>query len=146
MLTTELIRSPVAGAPDTDALAHEDLVELEALARLAWRRGRHDDARAIVHGLLVLRRDNPNFWTLLGEIERDAGNLDAAWEAMNQGLELETTHARAVALADVHLLRGDLDRASHLLTFIRLSWPADDDHSMVELTRRLARQRDGGSR
>ncbi len=145
MLTTELVRGPVTGAPDIDALASEDLADLEALARLAWQRGRHDDARDIVHGLIVLQRDNPDFWTLLGEVERDAGELDAAWAAMNEGMELDTTYARAVALADVHLLRGDLERASDALTFVRLNWPADDDECVSELDARLARQRDGST-
>jgi Flp pilus assembly protein TadD len=145
MLTTELIQGPLEGTPNSDALAPEDLADLESLARIARQRGKYADARDIVHGLIVLQRENPRFWMLLGEIERDDDELDAAWSAMNQALELDTTYACAVALADVHLLRGDLERAEDLIGFVRLNWPADNDENVIALDERLARQRDGSS-
>ncbi len=119
------------GEPDGDVSAEltpGEARELFILAREARKTGQLNEARQILHGLVVLDRNDAQAWTLLADVEADAGNLDDARDAYTYALSLgESELEPALRLAETEAELGETRRAWRRATWIATQYQLDDD-------------------
>ncbi|MEO0459800.1 MAG: hypothetical protein AAF219_03070 [Myxococcota bacterium] len=119
LTTTDLVRREPDGELPSTPLPVSERLELFTLAKRGLVSRQLNDARDVLHGLLVLERGNAGYWSLLGEVERAAGKPNDACEAFSMSLSYDGQQLD-VAVQLVELLGecGETTRAWRLATWI----------------------------
>jgi Flp pilus assembly protein TadD len=89
MTTRELVQREPSGSLPDERLSRDQFVQLLKLAEQAHVNGDLDNARDLLHGLIVLDRQSSSAWALLGKVERAAGRMEDARAAFAFALGLE---------------------------------------------------------
>jgi Flp pilus assembly protein TadD len=93
LTTRELAQREPSGSLPEQKLDNAEFAQLFELAEQVHVNGDLDDARDLLHGLIVLDRQSTSAWALLGRIERDAGLMEDARAAFAFALALEPDNA-----------------------------------------------------
>jgi cytochrome c-type biogenesis protein CcmH/NrfG len=93
MTTRELAQREPRGSLPEEKLSTDQFLQLFKLAEQALVNHNLDDARALIHGLIVLNRQSSPAWALLGRVERAAGLLEDARAAFAFACGLEPGNA-----------------------------------------------------
>lgn len=128
MLTTRELTEREPDGDIEETLSGSERRELFLLAREALNSRQLAEARQILHGLVVLSRDDVQAWTLLAEVEVADGKLEDARDAYQFALSLgESELAPALRLAELEAQLGETRRAWRRATWIATQYQLDDD-------------------
>lgn len=118
--TSDLARNPPGGDLD-GGLDPQSSAQLYELAVRGHATGDDEGARDILHGLVVLNRQDARAWALLGRVEHSLKQLDGACDALTRALNLSRTDwDTALELAEVHAALEEKKEAEALLTYVTL--------------------------
>src|ERR1043166_3485888 len=86
--TSDLAPQPPEGHLPAARLDPRARAQLFDLAMVGHEQGDHEAARDILHGLVVLNRQDARAWALLGRVEFSLKQLQHACEALSRALNL----------------------------------------------------------
>lgn len=119
--TCELARAAPQGELPAARLDAQSRTQLLDLAVRGHEQGDDEAARDILHGLVVLNRQDARAWALLGRVERSLTRLDDACDALSKALSLSRKDwDTALELAEVHAALNEKKEAQALLTYVTL--------------------------
>ena len=132
--TSQLVRSAPQGELPEGGLDVRSGEQLYSLAVLGHRQGDYEGARDILHGLLVLNRQDARAWALLGKVEHALKQLDGACDALTRALSLARKDwDTALELAEVHAQLDEPNEAEALLTYVALEAPGLSREQLTRL-------------
>lgn len=119
--TSELARNPPAGELPKADLDAQSRAQLYDLAVRGHATGDDEAARDILHGLVVLNRQDARAWALLGRVEHALKQLDGACDALSKALAISRKDwDTALELAEVHAELDEENEAQALLTYVTM--------------------------
>jgi len=98
-----------------------------ALCETLWRTDQPEEALTQAQALFAVFPENPEVLRILGKAYREVNDLDAAAQALNRALEKAPNDPGiALQLAEIEIVRGDIQRAKGLLADKTYEGPAKD--------------------
>ncbi len=99
----------------------------EARGRILYKMGRDQDALAALEQAIEIHPASPRILLRAGLLSKSLGDLDAAKGFLERSIEHNTTSVLAyVALAEVHILQGDLGAAAQAEAVARAIFPNNE--------------------